>query len=83
MSDIHLHADLYNEASGRRNREAETWVRDQANRRSAQRARSHGRNTGVRVRFIGVMARAMGVAEAITTNPAQPQRPAAAHKHPR
>ena len=82
MSDMYLHHDLYQEASSRRSREADSWVRDQKNRRSARRAASRGAHRGVRVRLVALMARAMGVAGAIATTSAQPQQHTAALKHP-
>jgi hypothetical protein len=40
MSDLHLHHDLYREASGRRQREAEEWARARSLRRDARSART-------------------------------------------
>jgi len=74
MSDMHLHHDLHHEASSRRSRETESWVRDQTNRRSAKRASARKAGPGARIRFITLMARAMGVAGEIATTASESRR---------
>lgn len=81
MSDMHLHHDLYHEAASRRSRETDSWVRDQAHRRSAKRAETRKAGPGARVRFVTLMARAMGVAGEIATTASEPSRQATADKH--
>lgn len=57
MSDLHLHHDLYREASGRRHREAEEWARSRSLQRDARSARSRivPEDSG-RVRLVTVLS---------------------------
>ena len=57
MSDLHLHHDLYREATHRRNSEAEAWANSRALQRSARAARSHSvAPTGRRMRLTTVLS---------------------------
>lgn len=57
MSDLHLHHDLYREASGRRHREAEEWARSRSLRADARSARARTvAHDGRRVRLVAVLS---------------------------
>jgi hypothetical protein len=57
MGDMHLHHDLYREATGRRDRDAEQWARSKSLERDARSARARlvGR-AGPRTRFTLVLS---------------------------
>ena len=76
MSDMSLNHDLYHDAHQRRRTEAHSRVRDQALQRSARMRSQRSQGPGARVRLIGLLARAMGVAEQIA-----PAQRSAASKH--
>jgi hypothetical protein len=69
MSSLYPQQDLCHEASARRARKVETWVRDQARRREARRAARRRPRVGLRIRAVELLARLMGVADDILVLP--------------
>lgn len=63
MTDLHLHHDLYREASDRQDREAREWARSRSLQRGARSARSHRRDGGSsrRARLVAVLSSMVAV----------------------
>lgn len=80
MSTMIPNPDFNAEVVARRSREAGDWARDKALRRHARGTSATGSRPGLRVRFVELTARTLGVAGEVVSTSRQPQPPTPAEK---